>query len=379
MKLYEYEAKTILREYGIPTPRGQLAANPSQARMAAAELKQPFVVKAQVLVAGRGKAGGILFANSAAEVEKAAEKLFETQIKGISVKKVLVEEKIPIKKELYIGIAIDRAERKYALVTSESGGVDIEEIAAKNPEKIAKTFLKPRVRFEVSKANELAWRLGYDGSQQTMLADVLGKFVRAGMDYDAELIEINPLAETENGEFVALDARLIIDDNALFRHKEYQEKLFAADRENTPMEIEALRNGLAYVKLTGDIGVVGNGAGLVMATLDMIQYYGGEAADFLDLGGGAPVERITAALKIVLADPDVKVLLINILGGITHCDDVARGIVEAKTALGSKLPVVVRLVGTNEEEGKRILNGAGLQVLDSMEEAARLAVKFANA
>ena len=378
MKLYEYETKNILKEYGIPTPRGEVTANPSQARMAAAGLKPPFAVKAQVLVAGRGKARGILFANSAAEVEKAAEKLFDKQIKGIPVKKILIEEKIPIKKELYTGITIDRAERKYALITSDSGGVDIEEIAAKSPEKIVKTFLDPRVSFEVSNAQEIAERMGYGGSQQTLLADALEKIIRAGMDYDAELIEVNPLAETADGRFVAVDARLIMDDNALYRHKEYQEKLFAAERENTPQETEALRNGLAYVKLDGDIGVVGNGAGLVMATLDMIQYYGGKPADFLDLGGGAPVERITAALKIVLADSKVKALLINILGGMTRCDDVARGIVEAKISLNPKLPIVVRLVGTNEEEGKRILNEAGMQVLDSMEEAARLAVNLAR-
>ena len=347
--------------------------------MAAAKLKPPFVVKAQVLVAGRGKAGGILFANSVAEAEEAAEKLFETQVKGIPVKKILIEEKIPIKKELYTGITIDRAQRKYALITSDSGGVDIEELAKKNPEKIVKTILDPRVSFGVSDAQEIARKMGFEGSQQNMLADILRKFVRAGMDYDVELIEVNPLAESTDGKFVSVDARLIMDETALFRHKEYQEKLFAAERENTPQEIEAQRNGLAYVKLDGDIGVVGNGAGLVMTTLDMIQYYGGKAADFLDLGGGASVERITAALKIVLADANVKALFINILGGMTRCDDVARGIVEAKDALESNLPVVVRLVGTNEEEGRRILNEAGLQVLDSMEEAAQLAVKLAKA
>ena len=356
-----------------------MAANPSQARAAAAKLKPPYAVKAQVLVAGRGKAGGILFANSVDEAEEAAAKLFETRIKDISVKRVLIEEKIPIRKELFLGITVDRAARKYVLVTSESGGVEIEEIAEKTPEKIRKTLLDSRTKFEMSSAEKIASRMGYDGSQQTMLADVIQTFIRVGMDYDAELIEVNPLAETENGEFVAVDARLIIDDNALFRHKEYQEKLFAADREKTPQEIEALRNGLAYVKLEGDIGVLGNGAGLVMATLDMIQYFGGKPADFLDLGGGAPVERITAALKIVLADPDVKMLLVNILGGMTRCDDVARGIVEARIALSSKVPFVVRLVGTNEEEGKRILNEAGLQVLDSMEQAAQQAVKIAKA
>lgn len=378
MKLYEYETKNILKEYGIPTPNGELATNSNQARAVAAKLCPTFAVKAQVLVAGRGKAGGILFANSVDEAETAAEKLFTMQIKGIAVKRILIEEKIPIKKELFLGITLDRVARKYALIASRSGGVDIEEIAEKAPEKIVKKFLDPRTSHELSDAQEIARRLSYGSSQQTALANIIKKLVQAALDYDAELLELNPVAETENGEFVAVDARLIMDDNALFRHKEYNEKLFAEERENTPEEIDALRNGLAYVKLDGDIGVIGNGAGLVMATLDMIQHYGGRAADFLDLGGGAPVERISAALRIVFADPSVKVLFINILGGMTRCDDVARGIVEAKNTLESKLPIVVRLVGTNEEEGKQILNKAGLQVLGSMEEAAQVAIKFAE-
>jgi len=377
LKLYEHETKTILKDHGIPTPRGTLAANPIQARFAATNLRPPFAVKAQVLVAGRGKSGGILFANTLDEVQEAAEKLFKAQIKGISVKKILIEEIIPIKKELYMGISIDRAERKYVLMTSYKGGVDIEEIAEKNPKHIVKTILDPK-GYSLSEGQDIARRLGYENGQQKQLSEIIKRFVEVGMDYDSELIEVNPLAETEDGGFVAVDARLIIDDNAVFRHKEYQEKIAAPERENTPEETEAQKIGIAYVKLEGNIGVIGNGAGLVMSTLDMVQYFGGNPANFLDLGGGAPLERIIAALKIVLADQNVKVLLINILGGMTKCDDVARGIVDAKSTLDSQLPIVVRLMGTNEEEGKRILNEAQIQVLDSMEEAAQRAVKLAE-
>jgi succinyl-CoA synthetase beta subunit len=378
LKLYEYEAKTILREYGVPTPRGQLAASISQAREAASKLKPPFAVKAQVLVAGRGKARGILFASSVDEAEKAAEKLLKSQIKGIPVKKVLVEEKISTKKELYFSITIDRPKRNYVAVASETGGVDIEEIAAKAPQAILRTSINQRVGFRSFDAEQIATKMGYSGDRREKLAEILEKVYRAGMDYDAELIEINPLAETVDGEFTALDARLIMDDNALFRHPEYEKRLFEEEREHTPQEIEAMLNGLAYVKLDGNVGVVGNGAGLVMATLDLIQYYGGKPADFLDLGGGAPMERIMTALKIVLSDPNVKALFINILGGLTRCDEVARGIIEAKSAFKFAQPIVIRLVGTNEEEGKRILAEAGIQVLDSMEEAAERVVEIAG-
>ena len=378
MKLYEYEAKNILKTYGIPTPRGELAPNPSEARIVAANLKPPFVVKAQVLVAGRGKAGGILFADSVEEAEKAAEALFNKQVKGIPVKKILLEERIPIVKELYFSITIDRFERRYVLIASTKGGVEIEDVAARTPKAILKTPIDPQEGFRNSDAKQIVEKMGYVGNQLSVLTGILEQLFRVGMDYDAELIEINPLAETADGGFVAVDARLIIDDNALFRHSELGKWQFTEERENTPKEIEAAKNGLAYVKLDGDIGIVGNGAGLVMATLDIVQYYGGKPADFLDLGGGAPVERIATALEIVLSDPNVKAVLVNILGGITRCDDVARAIVKRKHHSNASKPFVVRLVGTNEEEGKRILTQAGIAVLDSMEEAAQRVVQIAK-
>jgi len=378
MKLFEYEAKNILTKYGIPTPNGGLATNPSQAHEVVSKLKPPFVVKAQVLVAGRGKAGGILFSDSIGEVEKDAEKLLRMQIKGIPVKNVWIEEKIQIKKELYFGITIDRFNQSYVAIASSVGGMEIEEIATKAPEKIIHFPINPQQGFHSFHARQMARKMGYAGNQLSELGRIFERLYCVGMDYDAELIEMNPLAETVDEKFVAADARIILDDNALFRHQEYKKRLLEGESELTPQEIEATKNDLAYVKLDGDIGVIGNGAGLVMATLDTIQYYGGKPANFLDVGGGAPAEKIVAALKIVLSDPKVKALFINILGGITRCDEVARGILEAKAKIGVTKPMVIRLVGTNEEEGKRILTEEGIHVLESMEEAAQRVVEISR-
>ena len=378
MKLFEYEAKTVLARYGIPTPEGGLAASKSEAHDTAAKLKPPLVVKAQVLVAGRGKAGGILFADSALEAENAAEKLLGMQIKGIPVKSVWIEQRINVKKELYFGVTTDRFAQKYVAAASASGGMEIEEAASKTPEKVIKTFIDPCQGLWVFHARQIARKLGYGGNQISDLARILKSLYDAGMDCDAELIEMNPLAETEDGKFVAADARIIVDDNALFRHREYKERLMEGESELSPQELEATKNDLAYVRLDGNIGVIGNGAGLVMATLDTIQYYGGQPANFLDVGGGAPSEKTAVALKIVLSDPNVNVLFINILGGITRCDEVARGIIEARQKVGVTKPMVIRLVGTNEEEGKRILTEAEIQVLESMEEAAQQAVEISK-
>jgi len=376
LKLYEYEAKNILAQYGIPVPQGALITNANSAVNAVAKLKPPFAVKSQVLIAGRGKAGGILFADPVEEAEKAAEKLLKTAIKGIPVKKVLIEEKLPINKELYCGVTIDRFARSYVAIASAVGGMEIEEIAEKTPQAVLKILVNPQQGFRSFHARQVTRKLGYGGSQLLELARIFEKLYQAGMDYDAELIEINPLAETEEGSFVALDARIIMDDNALFRHQEYKKRLLGEERDRTPQENQALRNNLAYVKLEGNIGIIGNGAGLVMATLDVIRCYGGKPANFLDVGGGAPTERIAAALNIVLSDPNVKALFVNILGGITRCDDVARGIIEATKKPVITKPIVVRLVGTNEEEGKRILAEAGIHVLDSIEEAVNQVVKL---
>jgi succinyl-CoA synthetase beta subunit len=378
LKLYEFEAKNILAQYGIRVPQGALVTNASRTKEAVAKLKPPFAVKSQVLVAGRGKAGGVLFADSAEEAEKTAEKLLKTEIKGIPVKKVLIEEKLPVKKELYCGVTIDRFARSYVFIASASGGMDIEEMAAKTPETILKILVNPQQGFCSFHATQLARKLGYRGASLLELAKIFEKLYQAGRDYDAELIEMNPLAETGDGAFVVLDARIIMDDNALFRHTEYEKKRLEEERDRASQEIRAIRSDLAYVKLDGDIGVIGNGAGLVMATLDMIQAFGGKPANFLDVGGGAPAGRIASALEIVLSDPGVKGLFVNILGGITRCDDVARGIIKAAKKKPIAMPIVVRLVGTNEEEGKRLLAEAEIPVLDSMEEAASQVVEAAK-
>lgn len=378
MKLFEYEAKNIFAKHGIPTPKGGLATDPDQARQVSAKLQMPVAVKGQILVAGRGKAGGILFANTVEEVANAAAKILGMQIKGLPVKSIWIEEKLQVRKELYFGITTDRYSRNYVAVASAVGGVDIEQVALKNPEKVLKTPIDPQYGFRSFHARQIAGKIGYQGRQISELGRIFEKLCTVGMDYDAELIETNPLVETVEGKFVAADARIIIDDNALFRHEEYRKRLLEGESELGPRELEAMKNDLAYVKLEGNIGVIGNGAGLVMATLDAIQHYGGEPANFLDVGGGAPSEKMALALKIVLSDPSVNALFINILGGITRCDEVARGILEAGRKIGETKPMVIRLVGTNEEEGKRILSQAGIRVMESMEEAAQRVVEIAK-
>jgi succinyl-CoA synthetase beta subunit len=371
LKLFEFEAKNEFSKHNIPVPNGTLAAAPEQARQAAAKLKMPCIIKAQVLAGGRAKAGGILTANSIQQVESAASTLLGEKIRNLPVKQLLIEEKLQTRRELYLAITIDRLNRSYVALSSGTGGVDIEETADQTPNLIQKTPIHPNLGLCSFHANAMAKQLGYSGNQLLALSSIILKLYQTCLDNDAELAEINPLAETAEGEFVALDARLIIDDNALFRHPEYAKR---ETQQLTAQEASALQSNLAYVKLSGDIGIAGNGAGLVMATLDLLNYFGGKPANFLDLGGGATIEQITAAAKIVLSDPDTKVVLINILGGITHCDDVAKGILQAVNETGSKKPLIVRLLGTNQQEGQKILTDAGMQVYDSMEEAAKQAV-----
>jgi len=375
VKLFEYEAKQIFAKYGVPTPRGFLAKTAKEAREFASLINAPVAVKSQILAAGRAKAGGILFADSPAEAEKAARQLLESEIKGVKVQSVWVEEKLAIKKELYFSITVDRAERCYVAVASAEGGVDIEELAKTSPEKIVKVLVDPVYGFRAYHARQIAKKLGYAESQMTDLASIFLKHYRGAVDFDAELAEMNPLVETTDGKFVAADTRLIIDDNALFRHQEFVSRPME-ETELTPQELKAQKSGLAYVKLDGDVGIIGNGAGLVMATLDAIHLYGGRPANFLDVGGGASADMIAVALDIVLSDPNTKVVFINILGGITRCDEVANGILEAQKRVGVTKPMFIRLVGTNEEEGRRILTEAGFHVLDSMEEAAQKTVEI---
>ncbi len=378
MKLHEYEAKKIFAKYGIPIPKGEVATTSTQAREITAKLNVPVIVKAQILVAGRGKAGGILFADTPEEAELAARKLLDAEIKGVRVSSVLVEEKVSVQKELYLGITVDRAQRCYVAVASSRGGMEIEEIAAKTPEEIVKLFIDPAYGFHLYLARQVARKMGYVGKQMLNLASIFFKLYRLAIDFDAELAEMNPLMEKPNQEFVAADTRLIVDDNALYRHVELKNRLAEGETELTPQELKAQESGLAYVKLEGNIGIIGNGAGLVMATLDTIQLYGGNPANFLDVGGGASAERMAAALNIVLSDSEVKAVLINVLGGITRCDDIAKGVLEVRKRVGFAKPIVIRLVGTNEEEGRRILTEAGIHVLSSMEQSAEKVVEIVN-
>lgn len=378
MKLFEYEAKEIVREYDLPVPNGYVASTPNEAKMAWSKIERPSMIKAQVLVAGRGKAGGIKPASSADEAYQVAKSILSMTIKGEKPVKVLVEEKIQSKFERYISIVVDRASRCYTILCSTQGGVDIEQVADQNPEKIIRDKIDPLMGLQDFQSRIAAKRLGYDGKQMTQLASLISKLFKVMLDYDAELIESNPLIETQSGEFILADLRIILDDNSLFRHTKFLERMKTFEPDMTPLEVRAREKDLAYVELAGDIGIIGNGAGLVMATLDMILDYGGKAANFCDVGGGANEERIAAALEIVLANPRVNSLLINIMGGITRCDDVARAILDIQKRMGITKPMVIRLVGTNEEEGQRILAAAGIPSLNSMEEAAAKAVEIAS-
>ena len=377
MKLLEYQAKEIFRRYDIPTPRSGVAESPKDAREIAERLG-PVAIKAQLPVGGRGKAGGIKFAESPEEAEKIAGGLLGSRIKDIEVKKVLVEEKLDIKDELYLGVTVDRKNRCYVVLASSEGGVDIEEVAEETPEKIVKQMIDPLLGIRDYHCRSVAKRLGYSGREMNDLAGFIRKLYRVAFEMDAELTEINPLALTEDG-FIAADARLNIDNNALFRHPNIAEIQREGElSEFSAREQEARTLGLTYVELDGDIGVIGNGAGLTMATLDSVTLLGGKPANFLDLGGGASPERIETAVTFVIKDPRVKTVFVNILGGITKCDDTALGIIETRRRLGSEKPIVVRMMGTNEEEGKRLLEEAGIETLDTMEEAAERAVALAG-
>jgi succinyl-CoA synthetase beta subunit len=378
LKLFEYEAKEIATRYHLPVPSGFVAATPDEAKAAWLKIGGPSMVKAQVLVAGRGKAGGIKPASSAKEASEVAKSILSMSVKGEKVARVLVEEKLHSKYERYISIVVDRSARCYTILCSTEGGVEIEQVAEQSPEKIIRSRIDPLIGLQDFQSRTVANQLGYTGKQMTQLASVISKLFQIMLEYDAELIESNPLIETQSGDFIAGDLRILLDDNSLYRHPKFLERMKNLEPDMTPLELQAHERNLAYVELDGDVGIIGNGAGLVMATLDMILDYGGRAANFCDVGGGANEDRIAAALEIVLANPRVKALLINIMGGITRCDDVARAILDIQKKMGITKPMVIRLVGTNEEEGRRILAGAEIPSLNSMEEAAAKAVELAS-
>ncbi len=374
MKLFEYESKEIARRYGVQTPRGVVVSTPEEAVRAAEEFGS-VVLKSQVLVGGRGLAGGILKAENPGDAYEKARGLLGKVIKGERVEKLLVEEKVCISREYYVSITVDRATRQITYLVSSMGGVEIEELARKYPEKIRRMSVDPSIGYSPYMGREAAVFMEVPWSLGNQVDQVLSAMYKIMIDYDAELVEFNPLALTCDNRLVALDAKIIVDDNSLFKHPELQ-ALYG--RGLTACEKKAKELGFNYVELDGDIGVISNGAGLTMATMDAILYYGGRPANFLDIGGGAGRERVKEAVKLLLSHPKVKTLLVNIFGGITRCDEVAHGILEALAETGVSKPVVVRMLGTNEEEGRRILSEKGIIVYSEMDEAVRKIVEYSR-
>jgi len=373
MKLHEYQSKLIFARFNIPITRGRVAANSSEARQVADELGGKVVIKAQVLVGGRGKAGGIRLVKTAEEAEEVATQILGMEIKGLPVRKVLVDEAVSIIKEIYLGITNDRSARKPVLMASAAGGVDIEEVAAKTPEKIFKVWIDPLLGLRDYQARDMAVSMDLPREHWKTFTQICRGLWQAYLTQDATLAEINPLVITGDNRLLALDGKMLVDDNALFRHPELAE-MRDIDVE-APAEVEARKYGVSFIKLDGEIGCMVNGAGLAMATMDIIQHFGGMPANFLDIGGGAGAEKVAAAMRIILADANVKVVLINIFGGITRCDEVARGILAALREVQPNIPLVVRLVGTNAEEGRNILSSANITTAVTLAEAAQLSIQ----
>ena len=368
MKLFEYEAKKILKRHGILIPRGDTASSPEEAGKVARGIGKPVVLKSQILVSGRGKAGGIKFADDADEATQVASYLIGSTIKGCVVTCLLVEEKLDIAEQFYASVTIDRLAKTYILLASDRGGVDIEEVAQIFPDSISRHWVDYAVGLSQHDAMAMLSRFGLNKADATRFADIIKTLYQVTTQYDAELVEINPLVQVSSGEFVAADARIIIDDNAIFRHNEFKGRNLARV-DDTPREAEARKQKLAYVDLDGDIGIVGNGAGLVMAAIDLVQIMGGRPGNFLDIGGGGNTEVAKKGIMLVMSKPEVKAVLVNVLGGITRCDIVAKAVVQARDESSIRKPMVVRLTGTNEEEGTQILEQAGIKSYAHMEEA----------
>ena len=382
MNIHEYQAKEIFRRFGIPVPRGRMAETPLEAKGAALELGGRCVLKAQIHAGGRGKAGGVKLAESAEEAEKKAGEMLgkklvthQTGPQGREVRRLLVEEQLNIDREFYLAMVLDRALSRVSVIASEEGGVEIEEVARRSPEKILKEAIDPVVGLLPFQCRRLAYDLGLAGAQAGALAPILQGLYRAFVELDCSLAEVNPLLQTREGKLVALDGKMNFDNNALFRHPEIN-ALRDLDEED-PREIEASELGLSYIALDGNIGCMVNGAGLAMATMDIIKLYGGEPANFLDVGGGATKDRVTAAFKILLSDRRVQGVLVNIFGGIMRCDVIAQGVVEAAREMRVAVPLVVRLQGTNVDLGEKILSQSGLAIIpaETMAEAAENIVR----
>ncbi len=376
MKLHEYQSKQIFSRYGIPIPKGKVATTADEARTIASELGGRVVIKSQVLVGGRGKAGGIRLAKDPHQAEDVAAQILAMEIKGLPVRKVLVDEAANISKEIYLGITNDRAARKPVMMASSAGGVEIEEVARTTPEKIIKAHIDPLLGLKDYQARNIAIGIDLPKQHWKIFNQIANGLWRAFQECDATLAEINPLVITEDNQLIALDGKMLIDDNALFRHPDLAE-LRDLDVE-APAEVEARKYGLTYIKLDGNIGCMVNGAGLAMTTMDIIKLFGGEPANFLDIGGGAGSDKVAAAIRIILTDPNVKAVLFNIFGGITRGDEVARGILTALDEVKPNIPMVVRLVGTNAEEGRKMLSEANMITAETLADAAKKSVAAAQ-
>ena len=376
MKLEEFQAKELFREQGIPAPVGRMVTTAEEARTAAEEMGGTVVVKAQVKAGGRGKAGGVKLAKTPSEAYQAAAAILGMNIKGYTVQRILVDPAVSIAGEFYVGITIDRRKKLPVMMVSASGGMDIESVAAETPELIHFMDIDPILGLRSFQARSLAFELFEDKKKALVAADIMQRLWQCCRINDATLAEINPMAQLEDGSLMALDAKIVLDDNALYRHPEMEAMRFPTESEKK--ELDAKRQGLSYVQLEGEIGCMVNGAGLAMATMDVIKHYGGRPANFLDIGGSSSPEKVIHAMELLVSDSNVKVIFINVFGGITRCDDVARGLVKALKETGLKLPIVVRLTGTNEEEGRKILLENGINALADMTRGAREAIRLAK-
>jgi len=376
LKLHEYQAKRIFAQYGVPIPEGDVATTPEEARAIAERIGGPVVVKAQVLVGGRGKAGGVKLAKTPEEAEARAREILGMDIKGLTVKKVLIDPAADIQDEIYLGMVIDRARQRVVMMASAEGGVEIEEVAATNPDAIKKIVIDPFLGMKGYQAIGVASSIGLDKSQFRSFSKIATGLYNAFQGSDAELAEINPLVVQGDGSLLAVDGKMVLDDNGLFRHPELAEKR-DMDEED-PAETTARLADLSYIKLDGEIGCMVNGAGLAMATMDIVKFYGGSPANFLDIGGGADADKVATALGIILSDPNVKAVLVNIFGGITRCDEVAKGLLKAIDEVKPEVPFVIRLVGTNDVEGREIMAQANFPTATTLAEAAQMAVAAAK-
>jgi len=375
MKLHEYQAKELLRESGIPVPDGRVARTPEEARSLAGEIGCPVMIKAQVLVGGRGKAGGVKLARDPAEAFSHAGAIIGMKIKGIEVQQVLVAKAVDITSEYYVSLTVDRSSKSIQCIASASGGMEIEEIAVKEPHKIVRFTVDPESGLSRQAHFESVSRAFGSGPRADQAWEIVSGMYRLFTGRDCSLVEINPCALTPQGRLVAADAKVILDDNALFRHPEMEK--YRSAEEYGADEMEARSQGLSYVGMDGTIGCIVNGAGLAMATMDLIKYFGGSPANFLDVGGSSNPEKVLVALRIITRNPRVKAILINIFGGITRCDDIARGILMAREKLGIPVPLTIRLIGTNEKEGRAMLQEAGVEAFTELTEAVQAVVSGA--